>query len=154
MLTVVLLILLYRFESYSRAVMVMDFFLAFMFVAGARSLIRIFREKVRGEKGVPVLIFGAGDGGELLLRELRNNPSLPYVPVGFLDDDTAKKGKLIHGITVLGTRRELPELIERHGIKRVFISIISSRDEDFADVFEFCGEHKIECTRIQPLIKL
>ena len=154
LLTVLLLILLYRFEYYSRAVMVMDFFLAFMFVAGARSLIRVFREKVRGEKGVPVIIFGAGDGGELLLRELRNNPSLPYVPVGFVDDDSAKKGRVIHGITVLGTRRDLPGIMERHGVKRVFISIIRSQEDDFAEVFELCKKHNVECSRIQPLIKL
>ena len=99
------------------------------------------------------MIFGAGDGGELLLRELRNNPSLPYVPVGFVDDDTAKKVRVIHGITVLGTRRDLPGLIDRHGIRRGFISILSCQDQDFADIFEFCREHKVECTRIQPLIK-
>jgi len=154
LVTVFILILFYRFQWYSRAVMVIDFFLAFMFVAGARCLIRVFREKVRGERGLPVLIFGAGDGGELLLRELRNNPLLPYVPVGFVDDDTAKKGRVIHGITVLGTRKDLSALIARHRIERVFISILSSQDDSFPDVFEICRKCEIECTRIQPLIKL
>ncbi len=47
--------------------------------------------------GRRVLIYGAGDGGELLLRELRNNRELQLSPIGFLDDDPAKSGKVIQG---------------------------------------------------------
>ncbi len=151
---VLLLVILYRFAEYSRAVMIIDFFLAYLFLAGSRSLIRVFREKVRGHQGMPVLIVGAGDGGELLLRELRNNPSYPYLPVGFIDDDPHKLGQVIHGIKVLGSRRELERLIRKHGAQRVFISILSAPPEGFEDVFETCRRLGIECTRIQPIIKL
>ncbi len=49
-----------------------------------------------------VLIYGAGDGGEMVLRELENNPDWEYRPVGFIDDDPRKTGKLIHGLKVFG----------------------------------------------------
>jgi UDP-GlcNAc:undecaprenyl-phosphate GlcNAc-1-phosphate transferase len=151
---VLVLVIFYRFAEYSRAVMIIDFFLAYIFVAGSRSLIRVFREKIRGKQGVPVLIVGAGDGGELLLRELKNNPSYPFQPVGFIDDDPGKKGQVIHGIKVLGNRQDLDSLITKCHAERIFISILSATKNDFQDVYEICKTHSIECTHIQPIIKL
>ncbi len=153
-LTALLFIWLYGFRGYSRAAMVIDLMLCYLFVAGSRGLVRIFREKVRGSGGVPCLILGAGDGGDLLMRELRNNASLPYKPLGFIDDDQAKQGHVIHGIKVLGTRQDLAALIENLKIQRVFISILSAPDQRFEDVFEVCAAHGIQCTRIQPIIKI
>ena len=136
LLFVLLLVVVYRFQGFSRAVMVIDAFLAFMFVAGSRSLIRVFRESLRGKKGVPVIIMGAGDGGEMLLREIRNNPQHGYQPVGFLDDDPAKKGARIHGVPVLGTRAEAGRFIAEHQAGRVFIAILSAKKADFPDLFD------------------
>lgn len=154
LLTVVVFVLLYGPQGFSRAVMVIDFLLTYLFVAGARGLMRIFREKVRGRGGKPVLIMGAGDGGELLLRELRNNPAYDYVPVGFIDDDPAKAGRLIHGVKVLGAREDIPRLIQTLGVERVFIAILSCPAERFADVHDLCAQRGVECSRIQPIIKL
>ncbi len=154
LLFVLLLVVFYRFEWYSRAVLVIDFLLAYLFMIGSRSLIRIFREKVRGREGVPVLIMGAGDGGELLLRELRNNSRLPYRPVGLIDDDLAKQGRVIHGVKVLGDRESIEGLIQRHGVRRVFISILSAQEADFEDVFETCRRLGVRCDRIQPIIQI
>jgi UDP-GlcNAc:undecaprenyl-phosphate GlcNAc-1-phosphate transferase len=154
LVTLLMIVILYRFQWYSRAVLIIDFFLAFMFIAGARSLIRIFREKVNVQKGVPVLIVGAGDGGELLLRELRNNSALPYTAVGFIDDDPAKRGQVIHGVKVLGSRKDLAELIAGHGVRRVFISILSAPGKGFQDVFRACRDLGVDCTRVQPMIKI
>ena len=65
----------------------------------------------RSAGGRRVLIYGAGDGGELLLRELLNNRSLKYSPVGFIDDDPGKTGKLIHGLKVYGSNGDLTTLV-------------------------------------------
>jgi UDP-GlcNAc:undecaprenyl-phosphate GlcNAc-1-phosphate transferase len=154
LVTLLMIVILYRFQWYSRAVLIIDFFLAFMFIAGARSLIRIFREKVNVQKGVPVLIVGAGDGGELLLRELRNNPALSYTAVGFIDDDPTKRGQVIHGVKVLGSRKDLAELIAGHEVRRVFISILSAPEKGFKDVFRTCRDLGVDCTRVQPMIKI
>ncbi len=151
---VLLLALVFRFEGFSRAVFIIDGLVAFLFITGGRFCLRIFREKLMPARGVPVLILGAGDGGELLLRELRNNPHLDYVPVGFLDDDPAKQGAVIHGVKVLGYRRDLAGEVARHQVGRVFISILSAKGQTFADVFAECQALGVECTRIQPLVKL
>lgn len=154
LLAVLAVVVFYRFELFSRAVIIIDFFLSFLFLAGCRFLLRIFRESVTRKKGVPVLIMGAGDGGELLLRELRNNPDLPYVPVGFVDDDPAKQGLVIHGIKVLGAREDICDLVGQHQVERVFISILSRPDDPFSEVLDACAQCGVECSRIQPIIKL
>jgi UDP-GlcNAc:undecaprenyl-phosphate GlcNAc-1-phosphate transferase len=154
LLAVLATVVLYRFEGFSRSAVIIDLFLCFMLLAGCRFLIRMFTESVASKKGTPVLIMGAGDGGEMLLRELKHNSSLPYVPVGFLDDDPAKRGLVIHGITVLGSREDLPRLLDEHGVRRVFIAILSHPEDGFEDIFAMCQEAGVKCTRIQPMIKL
>ncbi len=154
LLAVLALVLLFNFELYPRSVIIIDFILGFVLVGGCRFLLRIFTESVASKKGVPVLIMGAGDGGAMLLRELRNNPGLPYRPVGFVDDDPAKQGLVIHGIKVLGTRADLADLAGRHGVEKVFIAILSSPEEPFSEVVAACEECGVECARIQPIIKL
>ena len=149
-----LLLLKGDFAAHSKAVLVMDLALCLLLIAGVRSLIRVFREKVSHRRGAPVLILGAGDRGELVLRELRNNPQYPFVPVGFLDDDPAKKGVLIHGIPVLGNHKDIGHMISKHHIKRVFISIPSSQRSDFSEVFRECERAGIKYSMAQPIINL
>jgi UDP-GlcNAc:undecaprenyl-phosphate GlcNAc-1-phosphate transferase len=94
----------FRFEGFSRTVFALDGMLLLMMVAGSRFTFRLLRKLLPASPesdGRRVLIYGAGDAGELLLRELRNNPELRYTPVGFVDDDPLKKDKVIHGLRVL-----------------------------------------------------
>ena len=81
--------------------------------------------------GRRVLIYGAGDGGELLLRELRNNSELHLSPVGFLDDDPAKSGKVIHGLRVFGGNGDLARSANNSSVDEVVISSLKDvgRDE-------------------------
>ncbi len=70
----------------------------------------------------PVLVYGAGDGGELALRELRNNAALARDGVGFIDDDRAKAGTRIHGVPVLGPLDELEALLRAHPVEEVVVA--------------------------------
>ena len=58
-------------------------------------------------RGKEVLIVGAGDAAQLILREMLRNPSLGYTPIGLVDDDPRKKNLRLHGVRVLGTTGEL-----------------------------------------------
>ena len=118
--------LMYRFSGPSRAVLLLNGLLMLLLMSGSRLSFRVLREMIGGRANLhpdarPVLIYGAGDGGELLIREILNNPVHRYAPVGFIDDDERKAGKLIHGYRIFKSV-QLPDLIRAHGISEVLIS--------------------------------
>lgn len=123
-LTVFLVALAYRFEGFSRSVFVLDWLLLVAFLGGSRLSFRLFTELLRGQaKGSsPVLIYGAGEGGQLVIRELLNNPELHKTPVGFIDDDVEKRRALIHGYPVLGGIDQLEEIVREYQVSEIIVS--------------------------------
>ena len=92
------------------AIAALDYLLLLAFVAGSRLLARSLIERPQSglvARGKEVLIVGAGDAGQLLVREMQRNRALAYTPIGFVDDDPRKKNLRIHGVRVLGTTDEL-----------------------------------------------
>ncbi|GAB6146610.1 hypothetical protein JCM12294_40510 [Desulfocicer niacini] len=73
-----------------------------------------------------MLIYGAGSAGEKFYREISENSRLNYRVVGFGDDDHNKKGRSIHGVTVLGGTADLAHIKENHKIAEVIIAMPSS----------------------------
>jgi UDP-GlcNAc:undecaprenyl-phosphate/decaprenyl-phosphate GlcNAc-1-phosphate transferase len=149
-----LLVLLFqfRFEGFSRKVFVIDAVLMFLFLAGSRMAFRLFRQilpAVGTPNGRRVLIYGAGDGGELLLRELRNNRELNLSPIGFLDDDPAKSGKLIHGLKVFGGNGDLGSVCTQHEVDEVVISSMKMAAERVQEVITTCAERQIAVKRMR-----
>jgi UDP-GlcNAc:undecaprenyl-phosphate GlcNAc-1-phosphate transferase len=124
--SVAALSLAYRLEGFSRGVLLMDAVLLLFGVAGSRIFFRFLRMYVSRFKRDPearrVLIYGAGDGGELLVRELLNNRNLGLTPVGFLDDDPAKHGRMIHGLRVIGDLGTLKTYAGDESVDEVVIS--------------------------------
>lgn len=117
---------MYWFRGPSRAVFLLDILLLMSFIAASRLSFRIMRSLIVGRTqsspdAIPVLIYGAGDAGALLVRELLNNPSHHYAPVGFIDDDNNKTGKLIHGYRIFGSG-EVSEAVNSLGVSEVLIS--------------------------------
>ena len=158
LLCIAIIFILYRFKGYSRAVFVNDYVLTLLMVGGVRVLIRVFKEYFSGivdeSKKLPILIMGAGDGGELLLREIRNNPGICYKPIGFIDDDITKKNRMIHGLKVLGTREDIPSVTRKNGIKKVIISILSGEKGGLQGVYEICDDLNVECKRMRNIIEI
>ncbi|MHC4859250.1 MAG: nucleoside-diphosphate sugar epimerase/dehydratase, partial [Planctomycetota bacterium] len=91
-------------KDYSGSVFVLDWVFCVLLLGGIRFGIRAFREAFAPMRtgGKRVIIVGAGDAGEMLLREMKTHQHLTYLPVGFVDDDKRKKGMKIHGVKVLG----------------------------------------------------
>ena len=118
------MVFLYRFDGYSRIVMIVYGFLLFVGVAATRLSFRVFASLIhrpRKEK-VPVLIYGAGDGGEVVLRECRKNAQVKYQPIGFLDDDPLKQGRTVAGLRILGGADKLPEILRHEKVAGCIIS--------------------------------
>ena len=98
--------------------------LLFLLVNGSRSSFRVlnqgkWRENRQGE---PVVIYGAGMGGTLALREILSNGALGIHPIGFLDDDEGLAGRFVNGYPVLGSLEALDDVIEKTGVKGVVVA--------------------------------
>jgi UDP-GlcNAc:undecaprenyl-phosphate GlcNAc-1-phosphate transferase len=141
-LSIVILLFTSRFAGLSRVVFVLDGLFLLVFVLATRTSFRLFRSLLRPSArrerhGPRVLIFGAGDAGELLLRELRNNEASDRHVVAFFDDDARKIGKVLHGLPVTGN--DLDGVIEAQRIDEVIVSpsrVAADRLEQIARVCE------------------
>lgn len=125
-LSAVVVLVMYWFRGPSRAIFLMDALLLMALVSLSRVSFLLLHEVIVGKASLnsdatPVLIYGAGDGGELLIREILNNPVHGYAPVGFIDDDHHKAGKVIHGYRIFANT-ELHHVIDRYGIREILIS--------------------------------
>jgi len=126
LLSAVVVLYLWRFQGYSRAVFIIDGMLLFLAIAGSRVVERLLDEWIRTATvgGVPSLIIGAGDTGAWVLQSLRYEGKGKHRVVGFLDDDLRKQGSRVQGCSVLGTRADLAGLIARHDVREVFVAMI------------------------------
>jgi UDP-GlcNAc:undecaprenyl-phosphate GlcNAc-1-phosphate transferase len=151
-LSVLVILFAFRFEGFSRTIFVLDGLLMFLFLAGSRMAFRLFREvlPVSGDSdGRRVLIYGAGDAGELVLRELLNNRALKYLPVGFLDDDPAKAGKVIHGLKVYAGNGDLKVVCRQHDVNEVLISTYRMPEDRLQEILGFCRAQDISVKRMK-----
>ena len=116
LLSVVAVTFIYRFKDFSKGLFIIDWVLTTGLLLGARGSFRMFAETQKRQNlaGDTVVIYGAGRGGELLLREILNNNRLNVRPIGFIDDDGLKKGKKIQGYPILGDLSNLGGIHAKH----------------------------------------
>ncbi|HYX31247.1 MAG TPA: hypothetical protein VE863_22115 [Pyrinomonadaceae bacterium] len=150
-LSMLIILFRFRFQGFSRAVFLIDALVMLLLLAGSRVAFRFFRTVLpsgAGADGCRVLIYGAGDAGELLLRELLNNRELSYSPIGFMDDDASKHGKLIHGFRVFGGNGLLPKVLAEHNVEQVLISTPRISDERIAEILSECDSRSVKLRRL------
>ncbi len=119
--------------SVPRGIWIVDALLLLAFVTGSRFLARTLIERPSAgaivARGKEVIIVGAGDAAQLILREMQKNPALGYTPIGLVDDDPRKKNLRLHGVRVLGTTRELRHLLRDRRPDELLIAIPSAAGE-------------------------
>src|SRR3954452_258559 len=142
-----------------RGVIALDFLLTLTLVTGVRFLVRaVMERRFRGplaRKGArEVLIVGAGNGGQLVAAELRRNPELGGVPIGFVDDDPRKAGVRVAGLKVEGTTDELQRVLDGAEPDEVIIAIPSAPGELRAKVVTACRERGIPVRTLPTVFEL
>jgi UDP-GlcNAc:undecaprenyl-phosphate GlcNAc-1-phosphate transferase len=151
--TVVALGFLWRFADFSRGALLMDVMLLGAAIGGTRisfRLIRVWMMRFSAPRyGRRVLIYGAGDGGELLLRELQNNHELGLLAIGFVDDDPQKRGRMIHGVRVLGPAAELTTMVGAHKVDELVISTGKLAEDKVTLIARLCGDAGIQMRRLR-----
>jgi lipopolysaccharide/colanic/teichoic acid biosynthesis glycosyltransferase/nucleoside-diphosphate-sugar epimerase len=145
-------LLITGFGRHSRAVLVIDWMLLIVVLFGYRLWLRARAVGAPGERA-PAIIAGAHDMGEELARQLIRNPSLPYAPVGFVDDDLLKQNALIHGVRVLGTVHDLPALARLKNARMVLIPspVDGSGDAGVEAVIARCRQARLDY-RVLPAL--
>jgi FlaA1/EpsC-like NDP-sugar epimerase len=131
-----------KIQGYPRSIYIIDSLILILMLSGFRLVKRVLREfRFRTlVKGKRVLLIGAGDAGEMVLRDMKRSADLLYHPVGIVDDDPGKKGLRIHGISVLGTRKDLSDLVKRYAIEELIICIPSATAKQMREIVDECAK--------------
>ncbi len=102
--------------------------------------------------GGRTLVVGAGQGGELLVRDLLRHPQ--YKPVALVDDNPAKQGRELHGVRIQGMLADIKELVQELEVDLVVIAIPSAPQTLFRQVAEVCAEIVVECRTLPAIADL
>ncbi len=103
---------------------------------------------------IPVVIFGAGDGGAQLIRAMLGNSSSPYAPVAILDDDPAKKNLRIQGVPVEGNRSGIGQIAQRFPGALLVIAIPSAGSKSIEAIVAAATEAEIDVRILPPIYEL
>ncbi len=149
---IIVTVILYfnRFSGMSRSVFILDTLFTFLFISGHRVLIRFYHQKSSGSRNLfterrlatrkRLLLVGAGDAAEKVLREMQTNKTLPYTVVGLVDDNPTKIGMKIHGVPVIGLVDDLAEHARRTHAQEILISIATVGGKRMKRIVQICQE--------------
>ncbi len=144
--------LIWEFRPLPRSIPILDWLVSLPLIGGTRFAVRLLvggpfsarwrsdplKGKSREERRV--LVMGAGDAGAMIVREMQANPGLGLVPVGILDDNRAKIGMTIHGVSVQGTRQDIPCLVRKERVDEVIIAIPTAPGRAIREIVTICQE--------------
>jgi FlaA1/EpsC-like NDP-sugar epimerase len=140
------------FKGFPRSVFFIDYVLSLVLVGGLRVSKRVY---LHGKKYPVVdqkrtLIIGAGNAGEQIVRDMKRTKDSPYLPVAFVDDDPAKKKSLIHGIKVMGNRKDIGEIVKNREVEMAVIAMPSIPSKEIRDIVSYLHKAGISEIRIIP----
>jgi FlaA1/EpsC-like NDP-sugar epimerase len=124
-----------------RAFLVLEGLMSLVACGGMRMAARMMIERMSSGKGQRVLVYGAGNLGEMTMRDLLRTAK--FSPVGFIDDNTQLKGALIHGKPVLGGLAELGQIALRHKPEVMVLAVKDMPGETTRAIFHACMEKNI-----------
>ena len=141
-----------------RGVWFIDLLLCLALVSGSRLLARTLIERpLPGRivtRGKEVIVVGAGDAGQLVVKEMQRNPALGYTPIGLLDDDPRKRNLRLHGVRVLGTVAELEHVVRDRRPDEVLIAIPTASGQLRASIVDTARSHHVPVKTLPSLSDL
>ena len=161
----VIILVFYRFQGFSRGVFVIDFLLSVVFLGAFRLGIRLITSSIlRGDRSngsdapwAPskrLVIVGAGNAGEKLVREIKETPRLNYEVVGFVDDNLSKVKMTIHGVPVLGPINNLSNIVKDLRIDEIIIAVPSASAVVMRRIVSFCETSKAPFKTVPAMAEL
>ncbi len=149
-----LLVLIARVISpspFARSIIIIDALLVLLSVGGLRFSIRFLesRQYQPAEDSRRVLIMGAGNAGETVARELLKTPESRMIPMGFLDDDPQKLHIYIHGLQVMGNRKDIPRLAAQNNVDLLILAMPTASGDVIREITTTCELLNID-TKIVP----
>jgi len=141
-----------------RSIAALDWLLTLALVAGGRLLVRTIMERPSPAglvaRGKEVLVVGAGDAAQLIVREMLKSNALGYTPIGLIDDDPRKKNLRLHGVRVLGTTSDLRHILRESKPDEVLIAIPSAAGETRQEIVNVTLEEGVPVKTLPGLYEL
>ena len=139
--------------SFPRSILIVNTVFDIFLLGGLRFVLRILKEYLINNSSIigntKVLLIGAGDAAEIIIREMGKHPEMGKEIVGLIDDDQHKKNMEIHGKKVLGKRDDIPHIIEHYNINEVIIAIPSADGKIIKQIYDLCNIDNVE-VKITP----
>lgn len=153
-LSTLILFLAYEesFKGFPRSIFLIDYALSLILVGGFKISKRVY---LHGKKYPLIeqkktLIIGAGNAGEQIVRDMKRTKDSPYLPVAFVDDDPAKKKVMIHGIKVVGNRKDIPRIVKNLEVEMAVIAMASVASKEIRDIVSYLQQARVNEIRIIP----
>lgn len=154
------ILLLLRFmdrsaDAFPRSAIIAGGILGLFFTAASRYTWRLAREQLRRPTELTaqkLLVYGAGEGGIQIVNTMLRNPNSPFLPVAFLDDNTATHKLSISGVPVLGGREAIAKVALRTGAKTLLIAIPSADSTLISEISEAARDARLE-VKILPAVQ-
>ncbi len=150
LINITYIILLYFLNiAFPRSIILINSMATLILLGGSRFALRTIREHLIRKNGadsdarVKALIIGAGDAGEIIVREMNKHPEMGISVVGLIDDDPAKQHLEIHGHKVLGTREDIPKYIKKFNVHEVIIAIPSADGNTIKELYELSNQKTV-----------
>ena len=149
---------IFTHASLPRSVPIIDGLLTILLVSGTRFMLRVAEylraRSTNGSTGKRVLIVGAGDAGEMVVREIRTSRMISIEPIGFVDDNPYKQRVVIHGLRVLGMLIDIPELVKEYQIQEVIIAMPTAPGNTIRQIVRLCDQAGIPSRSVPGIYEL
>jgi FlaA1/EpsC-like NDP-sugar epimerase len=151
LISFVLIESVFGIRGYPRSVYIINELLLIVLLGGARLGRRLYHRLGKLESGRRVLVIGAGDAGEMIVRDMLKNPFYNLEPVGFVDDDPSKVGRTIHGVPVLGSRRDLDRIVAGSNPDEILVAICRAEPRLLREIVRSLSAFKLPIKTLPSL---